>query len=148
MSFPPGFFDRSDDSADRIFYAVPRLVTHIDDEAIAGVGDLYEEMGVSDGDALDLMSSWISHLPRPPRSLTVLGMNAEELDANPMATERVVRDLNADPDGMAGKYLGAYSLEKAQALAAANFDRTALGARGLAYERLDQLTNEVLFGVR
>ena len=97
MSFPPGFFDRADETADRIFYAVPRLVTHIDDEAIAGVADLYEEMGVSDGDALDLMSSWISHLKRPPRSLTVLGMNAEELDANPMATERVVRDLNADP---------------------------------------------------
>ena len=72
-------------------------MTHIDDEAIAAVGDLYEEMGVSDGDVLDLMSSWISHLRRPPRSLTVLGMNAEELDANPMATARVVRDLNADP---------------------------------------------------
>jgi xylose isomerase len=49
---------------------------------------------------------------------------------------------------MAGKYLGAYSPEKAQALAMASFDRAALGARGLAYERLDQLTNEVLFGVR
>lgn len=97
MSFPPGFFDRSDPTADRIFYAVPRLVTHIDDEAIAGVGALYEEMGVPDGDVLDLMSSWISHLPRPPRSLTVLGMNAEELEANPMATARVVRDLNSEP---------------------------------------------------
>jgi SAM-dependent methyltransferase len=97
VTFPPGFFDRSDDTADRIFYAVPRLVTHIDDEAIAGVGDLYEEMGVADGDALDLMSSWISHLHRPPRSLTVLGMNVEELEANPMATATVVRDLNSDP---------------------------------------------------
>ena len=62
--------------------------------------------------------------------------------------QAIVRDLNGDPDGMAGKYLGAFSAEKAQALAAATFDRTALGARGLAYERLDQLTNEVLFGVR
>lgn len=97
MSFPPGFFDRSDESSDRIFYAVPRLVTHIDDEAIAGVGDLYEEMGVSDGEVLDLMSSWISHLHRPPQRLTVLGMNAEELNANPMATARVVQDLNAEP---------------------------------------------------
>ena len=42
--------------------------------------------------------------------------------------QAIVRDLNADPDGMAGKYLGAYSPEKAQALAAASFDRTALGA--------------------
>jgi xylose isomerase len=62
--------------------------------------------------------------------------------------QAIVQDLNSDPDGMAGKYLGAYSPEKAQALAAASFDRAALGARGLAYERLDQLTNEVLFGVR
>jgi SAM-dependent methyltransferase len=43
------------------------------------------------------MSSWISHLRRPPRSLTVLGMNAAELDANRMATARVVHDLNAEP---------------------------------------------------
>jgi SAM-dependent methyltransferase len=43
------------------------------------------------------MSSWISHLRHPPRSLTVLGMNATELDANRMATARVVHDLNADP---------------------------------------------------
>jgi SAM-dependent methyltransferase len=43
------------------------------------------------------MSSWVSHLRRPPRSLTVLGMNAVELDANPLATARVVHDLNADP---------------------------------------------------
>ena len=97
MSFPPGFFDRADETADRIFYAVPRLVTHIDDPAIAGVGDLYEELGVPDGDVLDLMSSWISHLHSAPRSLTALGMNAEELAANPMATDRVLKDLNADP---------------------------------------------------
>jgi xylose isomerase len=62
--------------------------------------------------------------------------------------QAIVQDLNSDPDGMAGRYLGAYSPEKAQALAAASFDRAALGGRGLAYERLDQLTNEVLFGVR
>ena len=97
MSFPPGFFEREDETSDRIFYAVPRLVTHIDDEAIAGVGRLYDELDVPAGDVLDLMSSWISHLPRPAQSLTVLGMNGEELDANPMATARVVRDLNAEP---------------------------------------------------
>jgi SAM-dependent methyltransferase len=46
---------------------------------------------------LDLMSSWVSHLRSGPEELVVLGMNAAELDANPMATERVVRDLNDDP---------------------------------------------------
>ncbi|MEA3055673.1 MAG: hypothetical protein QOD30_1105 [Actinomycetota bacterium] len=93
---PDGFFSRMDESDDAHFYVEPRLVTHIDDGAIAAVGELYEELGV-DGDVLDLMSSWISHLRRPPRSLTVLGMNATELDANPMASARVVHDLNAEP---------------------------------------------------
>jgi SAM-dependent methyltransferase len=94
--FPDGFFDRADPGDDAAFYAVPRFVTHIDDGAIAAVGALYEELGV-DGDVIDLMSSWVSHFRRPPRSLTVLGMNQQELDANPMATARVVHDLNADP---------------------------------------------------
>jgi SAM-dependent methyltransferase len=94
--WPEGFFSRDDDRPDAEFYATPRLVTHIDDRAIAAVGELYDELGVT-GDVLDLMSSWVSHLRRPPASLTVLGMNAVELDANPMATARVVHDLNADP---------------------------------------------------
>jgi xylose isomerase len=42
----------------------------------------------------------------------------------------------------------AYSAENAAALKDRSFDRVALGARGLAYERLDQLTVEVLLGVR
>jgi len=46
---------------------------------------------------LDLMSSWVSHLPSPPRSLTALGLNAAELHANPMATSAVVHDLNTNP---------------------------------------------------
>ncbi|MEA3018874.1 MAG: hypothetical protein QOI47_398 [Actinomycetota bacterium] len=94
--FPPGFFDRADDQADAVFYAVPRLVTHIDDDAIAAVGVLYEELGI-DGDVLDLMSSWVSHFRARPRHLRVLGMNAVELDANDMADERIVHDLNAEP---------------------------------------------------
>jgi SAM-dependent methyltransferase len=95
--FPPGFFDRTDPSPDPAFYGPPRLVTHIDDRAIAAVGGLYTELGV-DGDVLDLMSSWISHFPRPPRRLVGLGMNAAELAANPIMTEHVVHDLNADPE--------------------------------------------------
>jgi SAM-dependent methyltransferase len=81
---------------DAAFYRVPRIVTHIDDGAIAAVGALYEELGI-DGDVLDLMSSWVSHFVTAPRALTVLGMNAAELARNPQATESVVHDLNADP---------------------------------------------------
>jgi SAM-dependent methyltransferase len=94
-AFPPGFFTRDDETPDPDFYASPRLVTHIDDGAIAAVGALYDELGI-DGDVLDLMSSWVSHFRSPPRRLTVLGLNAVELDANPLAAERVVQDLNAD----------------------------------------------------
>ncbi len=96
MEWPPGFFDRMDPTPDRHFYASPRLVTHIDEGAIAAVGALYEELGI-DGEVLDLMSSWVSHFRRPPRRLTVLGMNRSELEANPNAQARVVHDLNVDP---------------------------------------------------
>ena len=100
--FPPGFFARDDPSPDTHFYRPTRLVTHIDDRAIAAVGELYAELGI-DGSArtprcvLDLMSSWVSHFRTPPAELVVLGMNAVELDANDAASERVVRDLNTDP---------------------------------------------------
>ena len=94
--FPPGFFERADPSADADFYAPPRLVTHIDDGAIAAVGALYDELDVR-GVVLDLMGSWVSHFRRPPERLTVLGMNAAELAANPQADAAVVHDLNADP---------------------------------------------------
>ena len=100
--FPPGFFQRADGRDDAVFYGPPRLVTHIDDAAIAAVGELYAELGI-DGSAptprrvLDLMSSWVSHFRTPPADLVVLGMNAEELAANPAATQRLVHDLNADP---------------------------------------------------
>jgi SAM-dependent methyltransferase len=94
--FPAGFFERYDEQPDEVFYEPLRLVTHIDDGAIAAVGRLYRELGLT-GDVLDLMSSWISHFEAPPASLTVLGMNAEELAHNPMATAAVVHDLNAAP---------------------------------------------------
>lgn len=94
--FPPGFFERQDAAADDSFYGFPRLATHIDGDAIAAVGALYDELGI-DGDVLDLMGSWVSHFRAPPQQLTVLGMNAAELAANPIASATVVHDLNADP---------------------------------------------------
>lgn len=95
--FPPGFFDRHDPRPDAEFYGAPRLVTHIDDAAIAAVGALYEELGIR-GRVLDLMSSWVSHFLTVPDELVGLGMNARELDANWALRERVVQDLNVDPN--------------------------------------------------
>ena len=94
--FPDWFFDRADPGPDTAFYGPPRLVTHIDDGAIAAVGALYAELAV-DGEVLDLMSSWVSHFRPPPARSSVLGMNAAELAANPMPAAHVVHDLNADP---------------------------------------------------
>jgi SAM-dependent methyltransferase len=94
--FPPGFFTRLDPSSDAEFYSSPRLVAHLDDDAIAAVGALYEQLALT-GRVLDLMGSWISHFRQSPAHLTVLGMNAQELAANRAAATTVVHDLNADP---------------------------------------------------
>jgi SAM-dependent methyltransferase len=94
--FPPGFFGRDDEQPDDVFYVPPRLVTHLDDAAIATVGRLYDDLGLT-GDVLDLMSSWVSHFRQPPARLTALGMNGAELARNPIAGEVVVHDLNAEP---------------------------------------------------
>jgi SAM-dependent methyltransferase len=94
--FPPGFFDRADAAPDSDFYGFARLVTHIDDAAIASVGDLYDELQLT-GTVLDLMGSWVSHFRTAPARLTVLGMNEAELAANTQAAVTVVHDLNADP---------------------------------------------------
>ena len=94
--FVTGFFDRADPSPDTGFYGPPRFVTHIDDDAIAAVGGLYAELGIT-GTALDLMGSWVSHFREAPAHLTVLGMNAGELSANSQAESTVVHDLNREP---------------------------------------------------
>ena len=94
--FPTGFFTRADESSDYQFYVPDRFVTHIDDRAIAAVGTLYRQLGLT-GSLLDVMSSWASHFLDRPDELVVLGMNRRELDANTMAHTTVVHDLNVDP---------------------------------------------------
>ena len=98
--FPQGSFDRIDPSDDRGFYLTPRLVTHIDPETIAALTDTYRDALPADGDVLDLMSSWVSHLPEEVAYGRVagLGMNAQELEANPRLTDHVVHDLNREPE--------------------------------------------------
>ena len=92
-------FKRADDSSDEAFYAAPRFVTHIDAGAIAAVTQLYREHLPANGAILDLMTSWVSHLPTDIAysSVTGLGMNAAELAANPRLTTRIVQNLNTDP---------------------------------------------------
>lgn len=88
-----------DESADEEFYQEARLVTHIDDRAIAAVTQLYRETLPADGAVLDLMSSWISHLP-PEMSfgkVVGLGMNEQELRANNRLHAYAVHNLNDHP---------------------------------------------------
>jgi SAM-dependent methyltransferase len=97
--FPAGAYRRYDETPDERFYRSPRLVTHIDDRAIAAVTQLYREHFPFDGTILDLMSSWVSHLPPEVTYGRVvgLGMNQVELKENPRLDEYVVQDLNANP---------------------------------------------------
>ena len=96
---PPDAFRRLDETPDPAFYATPRFVTHIDAGAIAAVTQLYREHLPAGGAVLDLMSSWVSHLPMDVSygRVTGLGMNADELAANPRLDGWVVHDLNAEP---------------------------------------------------
>ncbi len=92
-------FARDDDKNDAVFYQRPRLVNHIDDAAAAVISRLYGRLINPGAEVLDLMGSWTSHLPEDTAlsGLTVLGMNRDELEANPRATERCVHDLNQVP---------------------------------------------------
>jgi SAM-dependent methyltransferase len=98
LNFAPDAFLRVDESPDAEFYEQPRLVNHIDDYAIAAVGEAYRQFLPAGGDYLDLMSSWVSHFPKgfPVRRVVGHGMNEFELLRNPLLTEHFVQDLNLD----------------------------------------------------
>jgi SAM-dependent methyltransferase len=92
-------FSREDEGDDADFYSVPRLEYHIDDGAIAALTSLYGEVLPAGGVILDLMSSWVSHLPADVAygELIGHGMNEEELAANPRLSRWFIQDLNKDP---------------------------------------------------
>lgn len=97
--FPANFFRRVDESPDEEFYDTPRFVPHIDQATIDALTRFYGEFLPPGCRVLDLMSSWISHLPRDLRLARVagLGMNERELAANPQLTDLCVHNLNEDP---------------------------------------------------
>ena len=97
--FPEEAFRRTDETPDEEFYRTPRLVTHIDDRAIAAVTQLYRELFPAGGEILDLMSSRVSHLPPEVayRRVIGLGMNEVELRRNERLDSYIVQDLNTNP---------------------------------------------------
>jgi len=98
LGLPHDAFTRLDAEEDEIFYEPPRLVCHIDDGAIAALTEFYRTALPAGGVLLDLMSSWVSHLPPEIAYAEVVGhgMNAAELAANPRLDRRFVQNLNRD----------------------------------------------------
>ena len=85
-----------DESNDDLFYEAPRFVTHVDEQFIDQLTELYQERLTPNSCILDLMSSWVSHLPTDMTFGRVEGhgMNAEELAKNPRLDHYVVQILN------------------------------------------------------
>ena len=96
---PPEAFRKEDGGDDAEFYAATRLVTHIDDAATSALTSFYRATLPAGGVLLDLMSSWVSHLPPDVVYTEVIaqGMNAEELRANRQLSRSFVQNLNRNP---------------------------------------------------
>jgi xylose isomerase len=80
------------------------------------------------------------------RTYLILKAKARQFNADP-EIQTLLAEIRAD-DGSLASFQGGYSATKATNLKAHTFDRLAMGRRGLGYERLDQLTIDLLLGVR
>jgi SAM-dependent methyltransferase len=90
----PEFFRRLDERPDALFYERPRTASHIDEAAMRAVRSVYDELLPDGGRILDLMSGVRSHLSDRYATVVGLGMNADELHANPSVDQPVVFDIN------------------------------------------------------
>lgn len=97
--FSEDAFRRDDESPDTDFYASPRLVQHLDATCRSHITGLYARFLRPGMQVLDLMSSWVSHLPENLEDIEVhgLGLNAVELQANPHLAGYTCQDLNQEP---------------------------------------------------
>ncbi|WP_404789599.1 class I SAM-dependent methyltransferase [Altericista sp. CCNU0014] len=88
-----------DDTDDALFYSVPRFVTHLDDRFLETLTQLYRDRLQPHTRILDLMGSWVSHLPEEMAFDTVEGhgLNSEELARNPRYDRFFVQNLNQNP---------------------------------------------------
>lgn len=98
LGLPHDAFTKLDPEDDEIFYEPPRLVYHIDDGAVAALTGFYRRVLPARGVLLDLMSSWVSHLPPEIEYAEVIGhgMNKAELTANPRFSRWFIQNLNRD----------------------------------------------------
>ena len=88
--------DKSDISDDEIFYQQPRFVHHLSDSFRTRLTSVYSEYLLNHHIILDLMSSWVSHLPTNIRYKKVIGhgMNQAELSSNERLDSFFVQNLN------------------------------------------------------
>ncbi len=95
----PEQYGRDDNRPDTVFYNKARLINHLDSLALSTVEDLYAKLIPKGAQILDLMASHDSHLRTEiqPSGVVGLGLNEEELWANPVLTDRVIHDLNSEP---------------------------------------------------
>ena len=92
-------FTRLDDDPDPVFYRMPRLVEHVDAVATRQISGIYRRLLIPGARVLDMMSSWVSHLPGELElEVAGLGLNEEELRKNPRLSDRVLHDLNETPE--------------------------------------------------
>ncbi|PSP15787.1 MAG: SAM-dependent methyltransferase [Cyanobacteria bacterium QS_8_64_29] len=100
MVLQPQQRQKIDTADDALFYSAPRLVTHADDGFLEQLTQLYRERLPPDGRILDLMGSWVSHLPEEMAFAHVEGhgMNEAELARNPRLDRYFIQDLNANPE--------------------------------------------------
>lgn len=80
------------------------------------------------------------------RTYLILKEKAKQWNSDP-EIKALLEEINSD-DGNINIFKGRYSTKKAEEIKNIHFDRKALARRGFAYERLDQLTIEILLGVR
>jgi SAM-dependent methyltransferase len=99
--FKPEDFFRADEIDDGSFYAVPRLVYHIDEPAVASLTQYYRNNIPAGSNILDICSSWISHypleFPDTMKRISATGMNKLELMYNDQLTDYQAKNLNVDP---------------------------------------------------
>ena len=88
--------NKSDISDDGIFYQQPRFVHHLSDSFRNRLTSLYSEYLLNHHIILDLMSSWVSHLPSNISYKKVIGhgMNEAELSSNERLDKFFVQNLN------------------------------------------------------
>jgi len=80
------------------------------------------------------------------RTYLILKEKAEQFNSD-KEIQALLAEINND-DGAMSPFTGDYSREKANNLKAYTFDREGIAKRGLKYEKLDQLTIDLLLGTR